>query len=487
MTTPEQNQSSASPERGYARRLGTFDGTMLVMGGIIGAGIFLNPSIVAQRVATPALTITAWLIGGLIALAGAFCFAELGAREPRAGGGYVYIRQTFGALPAFLYGWTLLLVIATGAIAAVALSFARYAVALTGASHALDIPLAIGAILLLSVINVLGVRPGASTQNVFTLLKLLALVVLIACGLFVTPNVSIANATPLPHIHSLGVAIGVALIPVLFSYGGWQQTNFVAEEMKDPERTLPRSLIFGVIGVVIVYVLSNVVYVRQLGVGGLAASAAPAADVMAATVGPLGARFIAAGITASTFGFLNLVIMATPRVYQAMAADGVFFKRVAALHPRFRTPELALAIQAVWAVVLALSGTYGQLLDYATFGDWIFFGLAAATLFVYRRRDGVAGDDGLGGRDGRGGRPREAGTGTSRGFRTPGYPVVPIFFVLGAFYVVVSSIASNPRNAAMGAGLIALGVPAYALFRRGQGGSGGVGFSDKISGGSGEP
>jgi APA family basic amino acid/polyamine antiporter len=169
---------------------------------------------------------------------------------------------------------------------------------------------------------------------------------------------------------------------------------------------------------------------------------------MRATVGDLGAKFIAAGITASTFGFLNLVIMATPRVYQAMAADGVFFPAVAALHPRYRTPALALAIQAVWAVVLALSGTYGQLLDYATFGDWIFFGLAAATLFVYRRRD------------------REEGAAAATGFRTPGYPFVPIFFVAGAAYVVISSIASNPVNAAMGAGLIALGLPAYALFRR---------------------
>jgi APA family basic amino acid/polyamine antiporter len=421
---------------------------MLVMGGIIGAGIFLNPAIVAQRVATPTLTIAAWLIGGLIAMAGALCFAELGARAPRAGGGYVYIRQTFGSLPAFLYGWTLLLVIATGAIAAVALSFARYATALIGAPDELATPIAIGAILLLSVINFLGVRPGASTQNVFTLLKLLALVVLIGAGLVFTPHVSPVNAQSLPATHSLGVAIGVALIPVLFSYGGWQQTNFVAEEMKDPERTLPRSLIFGVIGVVVVYVLSNIVYVRQLGVAGLAASTAPAADVMRATVGDLGAKFIAAGITASTFGFLNLVIMATPRVYQAMAADGVFFPAVAALHPRYRTPALALAIQAVWAVVLALSGTYGQLLDYATFGDWIFFGLAAATLFVYRRRD------------------RDEGAAAATGFRTPGYPFVPIFFVAGAAYVVISSIASNPVNAAMGAGLIALGLPAYALFRR---------------------
>ncbi len=442
MTTPT--------ESGYARRLGTFDGTMLVMGGIIGAGIFLNPAIVAQRAGTAGMTIGVWALGGLIALAGAFCFAELGARAPRAGGGYVYIRETFGALPAFLYGWTLLLMIATGAIAAVALSFALYATALVGAPSSINTPLAIAAIVVLTLVNYVGVRPGASTQNVFTLLKLAALVMLIGIGLVFAPDVTAANAQAMPQTKSIGVAIGIALIPVLFSYGGWQQTNFVAEEMKDPERTLPRSLILGVIGVFVVYVLANIVYLRHLGVSGLAASTAPAADVMRATVGDLGATVIAAGITFSTFGFLNLVIMTTPRVYQAMAADGVFFPAVAALHPKYRTPSLALVIQAVWAVVLTLSGSYGQLLDYATFGDWIFFGLAAASLFVYRSRDRTNTGAGI----------------AATGFRTPGYPLVPAFFVLGALYVVVSSIVSNPVNAGIGTVLITLGVPAYWWFRR---------------------
>lgn len=430
-------------DQGYARKLGTFDGTMFVIGGIIGAGIFLNPAIVAQRVGTPAQTVGVWALGGVIALAGAFCFAELGARVPRAGGGYVYIRQTFGPLAAFLYGWTLLLVIATGAIAAVAVSFARYATELMHAPAAAVTPLAIGAIVFLSIVNYFGVRPGATTQNVFTILKLAALVALIGFGLVVSPDVTPDAARHIDSGQPLAIALGVALIPVLFSYGGWQQTNFVAEEMKDPERTLPRVLILGVMGVFVVYVLANLVYVRQLGISGLAASRAPAADVMRATAGDLGATLIAAGITASTFGFLNLVILATPRVYQAMAADGLFFPAVARLHPRYRTPDVALGIQAVWGVVLALSGTYGQLLDYVTFGDWIFFGLAGASLFVYRRRDSSAGT----------------------GFRTPGYPVVPAVFVLAAACVVLSSIQSNPRNAAIGTVLIALGVPAYALFK----------------------
>ncbi|UCG88922.1 MAG: amino acid permease [Gemmatimonadota bacterium] len=441
----------------YARRLGPFDGTMLVMGGIIGAGIFLNPAIVAHRVGTGPLTIVVWVIGGVIALAGAFCFAELGALRPRAGGGYVYLRDALGSLPAFLYGWTLLLVISTGAIAAVAVTFARYAAALLGLDSGAVTPLAITAILLLSAINYCGVRPGATTQNIFTILKLVALAGLIVVGLAFAPGDAVAHSgmADLPSPSGIGpmtAAIGVALIPVLFSYGGWQQTNFVAEEMVKPERTLPQALILGVLGVVIVYVLANLAYVRQLGVDALAGSMAPAADVMSRTVGSGGARFISAGIACSTFGFLNLVILVTPRVYQAMARDGLFFHHVARLHRRYRTPVAAITYQASWAVILTLSGTYDQLLDYVVFGDWIFFGLCGVAVLVFRTRDRLM---------------------TASGFRTPGYPWVPLAFVLAALYVVVSSVLSNPRNAALGSGLMALGLPAFLYWRRtaGAGGS----------------
>jgi APA family basic amino acid/polyamine antiporter len=437
---------------GYARRLGQFDGTMLVMGGIIGAGIFLNPAIVAQRVGTGPLIVGVWLIGGAIALAGAFCFAELGSVRPQAGGGYVYIRDAFGPLLAFLYGWTLLLVIATGAIAAVAVTFARYVVDLLTLGHAAVTPVAVGAILLLSGVNYIGVRPGAVTQNIFTVLKLIVLAALIAVGLVVVPESAQALAmSPVAApsgSFSTGAAIGMALIPVLFSYGGWQQTNFVAEEIVDPERTLPRALVLGVAGVVLVYVLANVVYVRQLGVPGLAGSMAPAADVMRNTLGAGGAMFISAGIAVSTFGFLNLVILVTPRVYQTMARDGVFFHGAARLHPRFRTPTLAIVFQAAWAVVLTLSGTYEQLLDYVVFGDWIFFGLCGVSVLVFRVKENGA-----------------QLAGKPSAFRVPGYPWVPGIFVVSALYVVASSIASNPLNALIGSGLLALGLPAYWLWR----------------------
>jgi APA family basic amino acid/polyamine antiporter len=242
------------------------------------------------------------------------------------------------------------------------------------------------------------------------------------------------------------VAFGAALVPILFTYGGWQQTNFIAEEIVAPERTLPRALVLGVVVVVVVYLAANLAYLRVLGIEGLARSTAPAAEVMQRVLGPRGAAVIAAGIALSTFGFLNLVILVTPRVFQAMAADGVFFPRLARLHPVYRTPGAAIVLQAVWAALLAVSGSFAQLVDYVAFGDWIFFGLTVAGLFVYRRRD----------------RAEPPGS----GFRAPGYPWTPGLFVLAAAYVVLSAIAANPRNAAIGTLLIGLGVPVYWYWAR---------------------
>jgi basic amino acid/polyamine antiporter, APA family len=440
---------------GYARRLGLFSGTMAVVGGIIGGGIFRTPAAVAERAGSADVTLAVWVVGGAVALAGALCFGELGARRPRAGGGYVYLREAWGPLPAFLYGWALLLVIATGAIAAVAVMFADYTLALFGLPARLTLPLAIGAIVLLSGINYLGVRSGALTQNVFTVLKLVALAALIGAGLVVAGPAE-AGTPPVAGVTRSGAGaiagFGAALVPVLFTYGGWQQTNFIAEEIIDAERTLPRALVLGVVLVVLVYLAANLAYLRVLGVGALAASAAPAAEVMERVLGPRGARLIAAGIAVSTFGFLNLVILVTPRVLQAMAADGLFFPRLAELHPVHRTPAAAIGLQAGWAILLTLTGSFAQLVDYVAFGDWIFFGLTVAGLFVYRRRE------------------RGRAAGPAGGFRVPGYPWVPALFVLAAAYVVVSAVAANPRNAAMGALLIGLGVPVYWYWARRAGG-----------------
>jgi APA family basic amino acid/polyamine antiporter len=420
---------------------------MLVIGGIIGAGIFLNPAVVAQRAPTVGLVLGVWILGGAVALAGAFVFAELGSRQPDAGGGYVYLRDGLSPLAGFLYGWTELLVINSGGIAAVSMTFAAYATDLTGAGSGAAVPVAIGAIAALSAVNLLGIRPGAVVQNVLTVLKLAALAALILLGLFFF-SASSAPSAPSAPAPSVLVAVGAALTPVLFAYGGWQSTNFVAAEMKAPRRDLPRALVLGVGIVVLVYVLANVVYVNTLGVAGLAASRAPAADVMRRLFGEGGARFIAVGIAVSTFGFLNLAILSAPRVYQAMAADGVFFGRAAKLHDRYRVPTTALLIQSAWAVLLIATKSYGQLLDYVVFGDWIFFGLVGVALFVYRRR------------------APGAGGGT---FRCPGYPLVPAFFVLAAGFAVVSSVASNPGNAALGGAIIAAGIPAYLWWKRTSG------------------
>src|SRR6266496_1960382 len=427
----------------YLRRLGLFSGTMAVVGGIIGGGIFRTPATVAERLRSPGLVLLAWVIGGMVALIGAFCWGELGQRRPRVGGGYVYLRETFGPLPAFLYGWTLVLVIATGAIAAVAVTFADYTLALVGLPSTYSVPLAVAAILFHTAINYIGVRPAAITQNIFTMLKLVALAILIVVGVFaVTPTVPY-RALPSLTVASPVGAIGAALVPILFTYGGWQQTNFIAEEIVEPERNLPRALVYGVAIVVTVYLLTNVAYLRVLGVDGLAASTAPAADTMRLLLGPAGGKIIAAGIALSTFGFLNLVILVTPRVLQAMAADGVFFRRFAELPPVHHTPAAAIVALAVFAVLLTLSGTFGQLVDYVTFGDWIFFGSTVACLYVYRARD----------------------PGPRAGFGVPGYPITPALFVLAAAFVVFSAIASNPKNAAVGAGLIGLGIPAYLFWR----------------------
>src|SRR6266566_2281717 len=437
----------------YARRLGLFSGTMAVVGGIIGGGILRTPATVAERLRSPGLVLLAWIIGGGVALIGAFCFGELGQRRPRAGGGYVYLRETWGALPAFLYGWTLVLVIATGAIAAVAVTFADYTLALLGLSHRFSVPLAIAAIVLLSGINYVGVRPAAITQNIFTLLKLAALALLIGAGILIASPTAPSPASNPP----LSSGLGAALVPILFTYGGWQQTNFIAEEIVEPERNLPRALVLGVAVVVLVYLLTNYVYLHVLGVERLGASTAPAAETMGVVLGPIGGKIIAAGIALSTFGFLNLVILVTPRVLQAMAADGVFLPRLAVLHPRYRTPALAILVQAGWATVLTLSGTFAQLVDYVAFGDWIFFGLTVAGLFIYRVRDRITGAGPV------------PPLPVERAFRVPGYPWTPGLFVLAALYVVASAILANPRNALIGAGLLALGVPVYLLSVRSSG------------------
>src|SRR6185295_6731794 len=422
---------------------------MVVIGGIIGAGIFLSPGNVAQRLDTPLLVLAAWGAGGLIALAGAFSYAELGAIFPKAGGQYVYLRDGLHPLAGFMYGWALLLVIETGAIAAVAIIFASYALRIVGGPDGARVPLAIAAIVLLSIINYLGVKPGSRVLNVLVLLKVAALAILIGAGFAAAghpgwwTDARVTAAAGQPTL----VAFGAALVPILFSYGGWQSANYVGEEIADPKRNLPRALSAGTLAVVVIYVPVNVVYLRALGLEGLATSPAPAAEAARRTFGAYGDVFVSSAIAISTFGFLNLSILAPTRVYYAMAADRLFVPALAALHPRYATPSLAIIVQSTWSCILALTGSYDSLLNYVVFADWIFFGLTVLTVLMFRRSLPLS--------------ARAPDT-----FRAPGYPVVQIAFVAIAAAVVASTIGAAPAAAAKGAALIALGIPVYYWYAR---------------------
>jgi APA family basic amino acid/polyamine antiporter len=425
----------------FRRALGPFDATMVVIGGIIGSGIFINPYLVARQLDTPVAVLAAWAIGGAVALAGAFAYAELGQLMPRAGGQYVYLRDAWHPVVGFLYGWALLFMIETGAMAAVAITFAQYALKLAGSTGASPRPLAVATIVVLSAVNYVGVKPGSRVLNVFVLLKVAALAALILFAWTVPPAPNWLSAGRVDSTTSGVLAFGAALIPILFAYGGWQNANYVAEEMREPERHLPRSLIIGTFAVVAIYVLVNIAYLRALGLEGLAATMTPAADAAARWLGASGERFVSAAIAISTFGFLDLAILAPTRVYYAMAADGAFVPALAKLHPKYQTPALAIVTQSTWAIVLALTGEYGDLLDTVVFADWIFFGLTVGALFVLRRR-----------------------LGAPKGFRTPGYPWLPAFFVLVAIVVVFSTLRAAPTRSAVGAALLLLGIPVYYFF-----------------------
>ncbi len=426
---------------GLARRLGMFDATMLVMGGIIGSGIFVNPAEVARFVTTPFLIVGVWVLGGIVALAGAIVYAELAARRPAVGGQYAYLRDAFGPLPAFLYGWSLLLVIQSGGMAAVAIIFARHL------NDLVSVPLSDGAIAvtvlaLLTIINCLGVRSGSNVQSALMVLKIGVIGALVAAGFWFTP-LSPALAEAGTGTSNLA-AIGAALTPVMFAYGGWQTSSFVAGEMRDPGRDLARGLLLGVIGVVLLYTAVAFVCVHALGPQGLAASKTPASDVMRLALGEHGAAFIAAGIAISALGFLSQGMLTAPRVYFAMAEDGVFFRTVAKVSEKTRVPVVAIVLQGIAATVIALSGSYGQILSYVVSVDFIFFGLTGAALFAFRRR--AIGEHG--------------------GFSAPGHPFTTGLFVVACAVIVVATVWNNPTNSLIGYAILLAGVPAFLYWRR---------------------
>jgi APA family basic amino acid/polyamine antiporter len=431
-----------------ARRLGPFDASMIVMGGIIGSGIFMNPSVVARQVHTPFLILSAWVLGGVIALAGAFIYAELASRRPQVGGQYAYIREAYHPAVAFIYGWALLLVTQTGGMAAVAVTFGRYFIELTNAGLK-DWQIAAVALSALTLINCFGVRAGSTVQNGLMLLKIIAIAGLIGCGLLLTPstpndNRSAGGLLDRPVSFDLLTGFGAAMVPVLFAYGGWQTANFIAGEVREPRKNLPRGLVIGVTGVIALYLAVNFVCVSALGTDGLAATDTPASDLMRVALGERGARLIAAGIAISTLGFLSQGMLTAPRVYFAMAENRIFFKSVARLHPRTRVPVVAIALQGAMAILIALSGRYEQILNYVVSVDFIFFGLSATCVFAFRKRDRGAGEE----------------------YRIPGHPVTTLLFVAACWLVVINTVYKYPTNSAIGMAIMLAGIPVYFLWRR---------------------
>ncbi len=442
-------QPTEAPQ--LARRLGVFDATMIVMGGIIGAGIFMNPSVVARAVHTPGLILGAWIVGGAIALTGAFVYAELAQLRPQVGGQYAYLRDAFHPMVAFLYGWGLLLVTQTGGMAAVAVTFADYFRELTGIGMS-SAWLAVLALAVLTVVNCFGVRSGSNVQSALMVTKIAAVLALVTIG-FLAPGAPPATSGVAPGGgKAVPIAFAAAMVPVLFAYGGWQTSSFVSGELKNPTRDLPRGLLIGVIGVIVLYLGVNVVCLHALGTDGLAATTTPASAVMRKALGNFGARLLAAGIAVSTIGFLSQGMLTAPRVYYAMAKDGVFFKKVGWLDPRSRVPTVAIALQGVWAAVIAVSGRYDQILNYVVSMDAVFFGLTGAALLVLRRRETTQGGD-------------AAGMGAVT-MRMPGHPWTTLVFVAAFWSLALSTILQFPSASGIGVLIMLAGVPVYFLWAR---------------------
>jgi basic amino acid/polyamine antiporter, APA family len=431
------------------RELGLWSCTLMVVGGIIGSGIFFTPAEVARALPTGSWILAVWAIGGVVALAGALAYAELGAMMPDAGGGYVYIRESFGPLAAFLCGWMTLLLISTGALAAVAMGFAGYVERYVS----LDplggrIGMAAATILILGVTNYMGVKPGAAVQNALTVAKIVALASLIIAGFALWMSVGapapVADAPP-PRASLLS-GFAAAFVAVLFTIGGWQQLNMVAGEIRRPEWTIPRALTLGILIVIVIYLGANAVYVHVLGRDGLAASAAVAADTAVRLVGPVGGTLITVGAMLSILGFVNVVLLGNSRMPFAMARDGLFLSAAGRIHPRFGTPHVAIGIMVGWSLVLLFGtrGDLGALLSGVVFADWIFFGLGGASVFVLRRT-----------------RPN-----ASRPYKSLGYPVLPGLFVVAAVVGIVSAFVAAPKTSLFGTGLLLAGVVVFYLTRR---------------------
>lgn len=427
------------------RSLGFTDLVLLVIGTVIGSGIFLVPGVVLRQTGgATGSALLVWVVAGVLSLLGALTYAELGAMKPESGGLYAYIRDAFGPLPAFLFGWTTFVVIGSGSIATLAVAFGGYAsqVVPIGALGARAMSVLVIAVT--AVVNILGTRKGAAMQNWTTAAKVLGLVGLsVALVLLGDPGIARVEAVrPLGSPAPL-LGFGAAMIGVLWAYEGWQYVTYSAGEARDPQRTFPRAITAATLALIALYLLANVGYIAALGPEGAARSDHVAVDAVRAALGDSAARFVALLVLVSIFSATNGIMLSSPRMYYAMARDGVFFRRLAAVSPRFGTPAVAISATAVWSTVLAATGTFEQLLTYVVFTGWIFYGLGALSVFVYRRRQPEL----------------------HRPFRVPGYPLTPLLFVASAALLVVNTLVAQPGRAAVGTLAVLAGTPAFFIWR----------------------
>lgn len=442
MTSPAPLASDEAA-RSLRRTLRPRDLILIVIGTVIGSGIFLVPGpVLRQTGGDVRLALLVWVVAGVLSLLGALTYAEMGAAKPDAGGLYVYIRDAFGPLTAFLYGWTAFFVIASGSVATLAVAFTSYLQQFVSVSPAVGKLVAALVVLIVMAVNVRGVRQGADVQNVTTAIKAGAIVVMSVLLLALGTRPA-GEAAAVATGGSLLQGVGLAMIAVLWAYEGWQYVTFSAGETIEPQRNFPRALVFGTVLLIVIYLLANVAYLAALGTAGVMASERVAADAVTAVLGPAAGKVIAAVILVSMFSAANGITMTAPRLYFSMARDRVFFARLAEVHPRFGTPALAIVASSVWAMLLAVTGTFEQLLTYVVFIGWIFYALGGLAIFAYRRRT----------------------PDLPRPFRTPGYPLTPLLFVASAAAIVINTVVSQPGRAAVGLGLVLLGVPAFYVWR----------------------
>ncbi len=434
---------TATPQ--LLRALGSWETTSIAMGIMIGTAIFIVPAEVTRAVGSPSAALAVWIVGGVLSLFGALTFAEMAAMMPQAGGQYVYLREAYGSLVSFLCGWAFFLGAQGGGISVLAVGFAEYLGEFFPFSPWGQKCAAAASIVLFTLINYRGVKEGGRVQSLLTGIKVGAIVALIALGFVLVRGTDAAPAAlPTPSGSGYVAAFGVALVGVLWAFEGWNTCTFAAGEVKNPQRNLPRALILGTIAVIGLYLALNLVYYRLLTLPEVAQSTRVGADAASRIFGRAGAQFVSLLIIISTLGSLNGSILAAPRVYYAMAKDGLFFRWCAAIHPKYHTPHCALVVQCIWAVLLVVMGTYDQLFTYVVFAAWIFYALTAYAVVILRRKL----------------------PDLPRPYRVFGYPWVPIGFVLASAWFIVNTLVEKPAEAGLGTAMVALGIPVFWFWRR---------------------